>query len=253
MVAIGVIPARYGSKRFVGKPLAEILGKPMIQWVYEGARRSELLSDLIIATDDERIKAAVEAFGAKVQMTSPRHPSGTDRVAEVAGRFECDVVVNIQGDEPLIEGWLIDRLVDAFADPAVDMATLAAPLTDAADYTDPDVVKIVCTHDGFALYFSRAPIPHFRDAAYGLGAGSDVPYGVLQHIGIYAYRREFLLKLVDHEPTFLEQAEKLEQLRALELGYRIKVVRVEKHLVDVDREEDIAEVERILRERLDEG
>jgi len=249
MIAIGIIPARYGSTRFVGKSLAKILDKPMIQWVYEGARESKLLSDLIVATDDERIAAAVESFGGKAQMTSSHHPSGTDRVAEVAERLECDVVVNVQGDEPLVEGWLIDELVEAFDDPRVDMATLAAPLARREDYVDPDVVKVVCTEDDFALYFSRAPIPHFRGVGR-LSAGERVASGVLQHIGIYAYRRDFLPKLVGREPTFLERAEKLEQLRALELGFGIKVVRVEKHLVDVDREEDIKKVEEILRERI---
>lgn len=249
MITIGVIPARFGSTRFIGKPLSKISGKPMIQWVYEGARKSKLLSELFVATDDERIKEAVELFGGKAVMTSPTHQSGTDRVAEVANRIDCECVVNVQGDEPLVEGWMIDKLISAFEDERVDMATLAAPLLDSKNFWSPNVAKIVCTVDDFALYFSRSPIPYFRDISNANPSGR-VPTGVLQHVGIYAYRKKFLLQFVKNPPTFLELAEKLEQLRALELGFKIKIIRIDEPLIGVDEESDIKRVENILGRKI---
>lgn len=249
MITIGVIPARFGSTRFVGKPLSKILGKPMIQWVYEGAKSSRLLNELLVATDDERIKEVVERFGGRAVMTSLEHQSGTDRVAEVANKIDCDVVVNIQGDEPLIEGWMIDKLIGAFEDEKVDMATLAAPLLEPKNFWNPNVAKIVCTVDDFALYFSRSPIPYFRDIP-SAQLLDRVPTGLLQHVGIYAYRKKFLLEFVKNPPTFLELAEKLEQLRALELGFKIKIIRIDRPLVGVDEEGDIKRVENILRGKL---
>jgi len=246
MIAIGVIPARFGSTRFVGKPLSKILGKPMIQWVYEGARTSRLLSGLFVATDDKRIKEAVKLFGGEAVLTSPSHPSGTDRVAEVARKIKCDVVVNIQGDEPLIQGKMVDRLIEAFEDRRVDMATLAAPLEELENFWNPNVAKIVCTNDDFALYFSRSPIPYFRDVSEPK-RGGKIPAGVLQHVGVYAYRKKMLLEFVKNPPTFLELSEKLEQLRALELGFKIKIIRIDKPLVGVDEKKDIKKVENILK------
>lgn len=240
MSAVGIIPARYRASRFPGKPLAEIAGRPMLQHVIEGARRAKRLRDVFVATDDERIAAAAAAVGARALMTSPDHPTGTDRLAEAAARLDDAIVVNIQGDEPLIEGPVIDAAVDALvADPSVPMSTVVHPADpDALD--DPNRVKVVMDLHGRALYFSRSRIPYVREGA---------SMRMWQHVGLYAYRREFLLAFVKLAPTDLERAESLEQLRALENGFAIRVAIIEGswRSVPVDVPGDIALVEAELR------
>lgn len=234
--AVIVIPARYGSTRFPGKPLAPLWGKPLIQHVYQRALQSKRCSRVIIATDDPRIAAAASGFGAEAAMTSPDHPSGTDRVAEVARGLEADLIVNLQGDEPLVDPAAIDAAVEPLAaDASIPMGTLCAPIEETADLANPHVVKVVVDRAGFALYFSRLPIPFVRD-----GGGDATRY---RHIGLYVYRREFLLKLADLSPTPLEQAEKLEQLRVLEHGHRIRVVVVPKASPGIDTPADLAALE----------
>ncbi len=239
MRAIGVIPARYGSKRFEGKVLADLGGKPMIQHVYERARQASFLDRVLVATDDERIRDAVSSFGGDAVMTSPHHPSGTDRVGEAVKDIDVEVVVNIQGDEPLIEPSAIDTvIVPLFDDRSIPMATLIRIISDTRDMENPNVVKVVMDRDGFALYFSRSTIPHSRD---------EGKYPVCGHIGIYAYQKSFLLEFIKLEPTPLERIERLEQLRALENGYRIKVITVENYLgVGVDTPQDLRKVRRFL-------
>ena len=237
--AVGIIPARFESTRFPGKPLHPILGKPMIQRVYEGARTAQFLSRVIVATDDERIFAAVEAFGGQAIMTSSRHPSGTERVAEAARGVEESIIINIQGDEPLIEGGLIDDLVGALQDESVPMASVMVRTDDLNLIHDRNIVKVVVDKQGFALYFSRAPIPY------------DPSDYFLRHIGIYGYQKDFLLGFGRLAPTRLEQNEKLEQLRVLENGYRIKMVETSFATLSVDVPGDIIRVEEALRERAD--
>jgi len=225
------------STRFPGKPLAMIYGKPMIQWVYERAKRAKLLDEVVVATDDARIEKAVRGFGGKVVMTSARHRSGTDRVAEVARKTQAALVVNIQGDEPLIQPKAIDAAVRALTkDETCDISTLAAPAGPEA-LLDPDVVKTVCDRSGFALYFSRGAIPYPRE-----GAGGQV----LQHIGLYAYRREALQRLSRMTPSRLEKIEKLEQLRALENGLKIKVITISSGWPSVDRPKDVKKVKQLM-------
>jgi len=238
---VGLIPARYASSRFPGKALAEVCGKPMVQHVVERASRARLLDEVVVATDDERILQAVRGFGGKACLTSPAHPSGTDRIAEVARELACDLVVNIQGDEPLIDPAVIDLAVEPLArDPRICMGTLARPMG-AAEAADPSKVKVVVDRQGFALYFSRSPIPYLRDGAPADGAR---PY--LLHIGLYAYRRETLLRLAALAPTPLEERERLEQLRALEHGIRIRVVQTEHQSFGVDTPADLERVRRLM-------
>ncbi len=238
---LGVLPARWGSTRFPGKPLHPIAGKPLIQHVWERCRRCSRLDDLIVATDDTRIRDAVLAFGGNVVMTSPEHPTGTDRIAEAVRAIpRATHIVNIQGDEPLIDPALIDELAAAMtADPSLDMATAANPLepSDPA-VLDPNVVKVVVALDGRALYFSRSPLPFFRTPVEGLP--------VLRHKGIYAYRRAFLERFVTWPPSPLEMAESLEQLRALENGASIKVLSTSDTSPGVDTPEQALEIERLL-------
>ncbi len=219
MSAIGVIPARFASKRFPGKVLAPVDGVPMLQRVWEGARTAKRLRDVLVATDDERVRRACERFGASALLTRPEHPTGTDRIAEVALAHSDEIVVNIQGDEPLIEGFVIDAVVEALeSDRRAPMATLAhAADADAAD--DPNRVKVVLDRRGYALYFSRSPIPAQRP-------GSPAPRW-LQHIGVYAYRRSFLLEYVALPQTPAERCEGLEQLRALEHGFPVRCAVIE--------------------------
>jgi 3-deoxy-manno-octulosonate cytidylyltransferase (CMP-KDO synthetase) len=239
MKIICVIPARYSSTRLPGKPLAMIAGKPMIQRVYERASEARRPDGVLVATDHEQVFSAVKAFGGQVVMTSPDHPTGTDRLAEVAAHLEdVDVIINVQGDEPLIAPAVIDRLAEEFHhDPGLKMATLAAPLADE-EYHMPSAVKVVTDLAGYALYFSRSLIPHPRNQSV-----AGLTY--LKHIGIYAYRRDFLLKYAALPPTPLEKAESLEQLRALEHGYRIKVITSEFASVGVDTPEDLERVNAI--------
>ncbi len=245
---VGVIPARYKSIRFEGKVLALLWGKPIVQHVYERTKRAKTLSDVLVATDDERVRSVVESFGGKAVMTSPAHPSGTDRLAEVARQLDCDVVVNVQGDEPLIAPEAIDAAVQPFlSDPTLLMTTLATPIADEHEYRNPNVVKVVVDRGGFALYFSRSPLPFFRPKGkMGKTPQFDLPVDAsvkpLRHIGLYAYRREFLLQFARWAPTPLERAENLEQLRALEHGVRIKVVVTPYRSVGVDTPEDLERI-----------
>ncbi len=243
MNVIGVIPARFGSTRFPGKPLVPIAGKPLLQWVVERCRLAQTLSEVIVATDDERIRAFASAF-CRVEMTSDQHPSGTDRIAEVVSRVSCDAAVNIQGDEPLIDPSVIDAVAKLLN--TTEMSTAACPIQRLEDYDNPNVVKVVVSREARALYFSRRTIPYLRDAA-----GRSLPeqlaaFPFLKHLGIYGYWRETLLKLVGFPVSSLEQAEKLEQLRALENGIQISVARVAKESVGVDVPEDVRRVEAIL-------
>ncbi|MBC7287809.1 MAG: 3-deoxy-manno-octulosonate cytidylyltransferase [Armatimonadetes bacterium] len=256
MKVIGVIPARYHSTRLPAKVLADIAGKPMVQHVYERASQAACLSEVIVATDDERVRRAVERFGGRAEMTSPYHASGTDRVAEVAARVDCDVVVNIQGDEPLIDPQVIEAAVaPLLADPHLRMCTVATPIRTLQEHLDESVVKVVLDRHGFALYFSRAPIPFFR-----LDSPSPWPQEErrqhpvshiwpLKHIGMYVYTRETLTWFASLKPTPLEQTERLEQLRALENGCRIRVVTVDYSPVSVDTAEDLERVRRLLEGR----
>ncbi len=245
MKITAIIPARYASTRFEGKALADIMGKPMVQRVYERVARASLVSEVIVATDDERIAAAVRAFGGRAEMTDTGHETGTDRLAEVAARVDSDVIINVQGDEPLIEPGMIDEAVRPLADdPAVTMATLKSRIKTLHDFLSPNVVKVVTDWEGNALYFSRSPLPNFRDKWNDLkdeafASGKLLCY---KHVGLYVYRRDFLLQYAQMSPTYLELAEKLEQLRALENGHRIRVVETEHESVGVDTPCDLDKV-----------
>lgn len=243
MKILGVIPARYASTRFPGKPLHPIAGKPLLQHVVERCRQARSLSDVIVATDDERIRAVAAGF-ARVEMTSPDHPSGTDRIAEVVGRTDADAAVNIQGDEPLIDPGVIDAVAGALAN--APMSTAATPLRDPAEYENPNAVKVVVSASGRALYFSRRTIPYLREAASRSLSELLAAFVFLKHLGIYGYRRDVLLRLVQLPVSPLEQAEKLEQLRALENDIGIAVVRVDHESVGVDVPADVDRVERLL-------
>ncbi|MBI5184823.1 MAG: 3-deoxy-manno-octulosonate cytidylyltransferase [Nitrospinae bacterium] len=238
MKITAVIPARYGSTRFPGKVLAMIQGKPMVQWVYEKAARASLVERVLVATDDERVAEAVRSFGGDVRMTAKTHPSGTDRIAEVARDLSSDILVNVQGDEPGIEPVHIDLVANLLLqDPGAAMATLASRITAAEEHENPNVVKVVFDQKGHALYFSRYGIPFNRD-----GLPRTERY---KHIGLYSYRREFILKFVGLPPTPLERMECLEQLRALENGYKIRVGVTEYSGVGVDTPEDLERISRI--------
>jgi 3-deoxy-manno-octulosonate cytidylyltransferase (CMP-KDO synthetase) len=235
--AIAIIPARFASTRFPGKPLVKQTGKYLIHHVYEQVARARTISEVIVATDDDRIADAVRSFGGHVAMTRADHPSGTDRVAEVARGLDVDIVVNVQGDEPELEPSNIDKLVGLLANaPDAPIGTLACPFPADADPTDPNAVKVVLNARGHALYFSRSLIPYPRDAA----GRPTVPGHWLLHLGIYAYRRSFLLDLAKLPPTPLEQREKLEQLRVLENGFALAVGLVEKAAIGIDTPDDYA-------------
>jgi len=260
MHVVGIIPARYGSTRLPGKALALLNGVPLIQHVYEQAKQAKRLDEIIVATDDERIRQAVAAFGGQAVMTSPHHRSGTDRVAEAVRPRDAQVILNIQGDEPLMSPEAIDQVAEVLlAHRAVPMATVMTPLTSAEDLRNPNVVKVVVDQDGYALYFSRAPIPFVRttEAAQGSGlraqgtspqppAPSPEHSVYWKHVGLYGYQREFLLRFPHLPPTPLEQAEQLEQLRALEHGFKIKVLETAHDTVSVDTPEDLKRVEQLL-------
>jgi 3-deoxy-manno-octulosonate cytidylyltransferase (CMP-KDO synthetase) len=248
-----VIPARYGSTRFEGKPLADILGKPMIQYVYEGACQSKLIDEVIVATDDQRIMEAVKSFGGKAVMTSPTHFTGTDRVAEVAKKLKSEIIVNVQGDEPLIKGDIIDTAIrPLLTDDTLQLSTLMTRIEEVRDWLNPHIVKVVADQKNFALYFSRSPIPFPRELQIGrlesnpFGTNRPLPKRVFKHIGVYVFRRKFLLQFSKMKPTPLEKLEKLEQLRALENGYRIKVTHVNYEPLCVDTPEDIQKIEAFL-------
>lgn len=248
---VAIIPSRYGSTRFPGKSLALIRNKPMVQWVYERARRSSLLDRVIVATDDRRILKTVTDFGGEAVMTSPEHATGTDRIAEVARSLDCDIVVNVQGDEPLIDPDMIDAAVKPLAeDSAISMGTLAKLIIDPEEVRNPNVVKVVMDRMGYALYFSRAPIPWDRDQWADKTAladlGADGPR--YKHIGLYVYRRDFLLSYAAMPQTPLEMTEKLEQLRALEQGHRIRVVITVHESFGVDIPDDLSKILKLIEE-----
>jgi 3-deoxy-manno-octulosonate cytidylyltransferase (CMP-KDO synthetase) len=243
MKIIGIIPARYASTRFPGKPLAPIAGKSLIQHVVERCRKAKALSEVIVATDDARIRDVAQKF-CRVEMTSPDHPSGSDRIAEVAARCACDALVNIQGDEPLIDPNVINVVALALAQE--EMSTAATPIKNAEDYENPNVVKVVVNAAGRALYFSRRTIPYLREAASRSVTEQLAAFPFLKHLGIYGFRRETLLRLVKLPVSALEAAEKLEQLRALENGILIAVVKVDYDSVGVDVPADVRRVEKLL-------
>jgi 3-deoxy-manno-octulosonate cytidylyltransferase (CMP-KDO synthetase) len=232
-VIVGVIPARYSSTRLPGKALVEIEGVPMVVRVWRRTSRAAALARVVVATDDERIMSAVNAAGGEAMMTARTHQSGTDRIAEVASRLAADIYVNVQGDLPFIAPADLDALVAPMrADDGIAMATLATPILSAEEWYNSNVVKVVCDGRGDALYFSRAPIPWPRDE-------SGPPALARRHIGVYAYRRDFLLRFAGLEPGVLEGLEKLEQLRALERGYRIRVVSSVAPSLEIDTAEDL--------------
>ncbi len=244
-----IIPARYASTRLPGKPLIKLAGKPMIRHVYERASQADV-NQVVVATDDERIARAVKDFGGEAIMTSPNHPSGTDRVAEAAARLGGDLIINVQGDEPLLDPNSINRaLMPLKADDSIEMGTLAHPITDPDDLLNANVVKVVCDRRGFALYFSRSPIPFDRDQ---FGAKLDestiksIPDSMMRHVGLYVYRSDFLQHFAKLPPTPLEKLESLEQLRALEHGHRIRVETIKQAVVGVDTSDDVKKVEAIL-------
>jgi 3-deoxy-manno-octulosonate cytidylyltransferase (CMP-KDO synthetase) len=238
---IGIIPARYGSSRFPGKPLALIAGRPLIQHVVQRCQRAQSLAEVIVATDDTRIWEVAQNF-CRAEMTALDHASGTDRIAEVARRNACDAVINIQGDEPLLDPAVVDAVAAGLE--RSEMSTAAAVLTDPAELANPNVVKVVVNAAGQALYFSRRTIPYVRDAAPGAEPLAAFPF--LKHLGLYGYRRETLLKLTALPVSPLERAEKLEQLRALENGIQIAVVKVNYDSVGVDVPGDVKRVEKMM-------
>jgi len=243
MKILGIIPARYASTRFPGKPLHPIAGKSLIQRVVEQCQKAKSLSEVIVATDDVRIAEAAKQF-CRVEMTRADHPSGSDRIAEVAARCACDAVVNIQGDEPLIDPAVVDAVAQALSD--CEMSTAATLIKNEAEYDNANVVKVVVNATGRALYFSRRTIPYLREAASRSASEQLAAFPFLKHLGIYGFRRETLLRLVKYPVSPLENAEKLEQLRALDNGIPIAVVKVDYDSVGVDVPEDVARVEKLL-------
>ena len=242
MAVVAIIPIRYASTRFPGKPLALIGGKPMIQHVYENTRKTPGLSRVIVATDDARIVKTVGDFGGEVVLTSKKHASGTDRVAEVARKLKAEWVINVQGDLPFVRPQtILNSLRPLTRDRSIPMGTARTPIFQEEEWLNPNVVKVVTDARGFALYFSRAPIPHTRRAANGIWG--------YRHVGVYVYRREFLLKFSRMRPTLLERTEGLEQLRALSNGYRIRVADVDEPSVEVDTPEDLERAEAYLKTR----
>jgi 3-deoxy-manno-octulosonate cytidylyltransferase (CMP-KDO synthetase) len=237
-----VIPARYGSTRLPGKPLVLLAGKPMIQRVYERAKLTKQANQVIVATDDERIVKAVEAFGGEARLTRTDHRTGTERVAEVAAHVEGDIFVNVQGDEPLLDPAAVDTAVSSLLEePAASISTVATPIKTPGDIMDPNVVKTVLDFDGNALYFSRAPIPWVRDTA------SKTLVRHLKHLGLYVFQREALLEYATLPQGELERIEQLEQLRWMENGWKIRVAEVEHDAVSVDIPEDVGRVEKLLQ------
>lgn len=235
MKIIGVIPARLGSTRLQEKVLRPIGGKPMIQRVWERAKLAKKLSDVIVACDDKRIADVIQSAGGKAVLTRADHPNGSSRAAEIAAKEAADVFINIQGDEPMINPDVIDQLAGCFSDPSVEAATLAVRKNSQEEFENPNVVKVVCDLKGDALYFSRAPLPYDREP--------NAAFSFLKHVGIYGYRKNFLLQFVGWGPGKLEEREKLEQLRILEKGFKIRVIETPHDSVSVDTAEDLAAVE----------
>lgn len=257
MSVVAVIPARYGSTRLPGKPLAIIGGKPMIQHVYENASKAKLLDQIIVATDDRRIEQAVKKFGGNVVRTSKDHASGTDRLAEVARKLKAaDWLVNIQGDLPFIRAQTIARAIQPLMDDRkIPMGTVCTAIYEMKDWQNPNVVKVLKDRAGFALYFSRAPIPFFRNNEIDVAgktstSSSNQRLWGYRHLGLYVYRRDFLLKFANLPPTPLERIESLEQLRALQNGYPIYVAEVDEHPIEVDTPDDLKNAERYLKTRI---
>lgn len=255
MSVVAIIPARYGSTRLPGKPLANIGGKPMIQHVYESASKARELDRVLVATDDRRIEKAVKSFGGEVMMTAKRHRSGTDRLAEVAHKIRADWLVNVQGDLPFIHADTIARAVRPMRrDRTMPMATVCTPIYDESEWRNPNVVKVLTDRAGFALYFSRSPIPFVRNSVIDPRGKKTARakrhlFGY-RHLGLYVYRRDFLLKFARLQPTELERIESLEQLRALQNGYRIYVAEVDERSIEVDTLADLKKAERYLKTRL---
>lgn len=242
MRVIGVVPARFGSSRLPGKPLKDICGKPMIQHVYERACRAQLLDRIIVATDDERIVSAVQSFGGEVALTSHAHTTGSDRIAEVAEQIDCDVVVNIQGDEPLIQPEIIDEIAGVLIeDEGVVMSTGCYRITDPGMFDDPNVVKVVRDRNDNALYFSRSLIPYPRNTE---------TFEAFEHIGVYVYRKDFLRQYISFGSTPLSETESLEQVKVLEMGYKIRVVatRFNYNALSVDTQDDLDRVKKIIEQ-----
>jgi len=249
---VAIIPARYGSTRLPGKPLARIGGKPMIQHVYESTVKAKVLDRVLVATDDRRVQEAVRGFGGEAMMTSKNHASGTDRLAEVARKIKADWFVNVQGDLPFIRPATIACAVRLMArNRSIPMGTVATSIFDEAEWRNPNIVKVLTDREGFALYFSRSPIPYVRNRAIDVDGNKPVRGSTRRlwgrrHIGLYVYRRDFLMKFARLRPTALEQIESLEQLRALAYGYRIFVAAVDERSIEVDTPEDLARAENYL-------
>jgi 3-deoxy-manno-octulosonate cytidylyltransferase (CMP-KDO synthetase) len=246
MKTVAIIPSRYGSIRLPGKPLLKIGGKPLIQHVYERAQRAQRVSEVWVATDDRRIVEAVEQFGGRALLTSPTHRTGTDRVAEATRTIKADLVVNVQGDEPLIDPQMIDQAIEPLTEnPDIPMSTVAKRSTSIEELSDPNIVKVVVDQKGFALYFSRSPLPFVRDRHSADSQG----FCFLQHIGLYVYRWDFLQRLAQLEQTPLEKLEKLEQLRVLENGFPIIVLVTDSWSIGVDTQDDLQKA----RETIEKG
>ncbi|MCD6327787.1 3-deoxy-manno-octulosonate cytidylyltransferase [bacterium] len=251
-----IIPARYSSSRFPGKVLHEILGKPMIMWVYERAGLISLADDVIVATDNLNVFNAVKDFGGRALMTSEHHQSGSDRIAEAALSLDCDIVVNVQGDEPMLDPEAVDRCIqELLQDPGQEVVTLSAPIRKVSELFDPNTVKLISSLDDYALYFSRSPIPYSKEIMDAERDGtltqeqfdrSDVQFK--KHVGVYIYRKDFLIRFSQMDSTPLQGIERLEQLRILENGYPIKAIKTDAILKNVDVPEDVPEVERLLEE-----
>jgi 3-deoxy-manno-octulosonate cytidylyltransferase (CMP-KDO synthetase) len=253
MAVVAIIPARYGSTRLPGKPLARIGGKPMIQHVYESTAKAKGLDRVLVATDDRRVEETVRGFGGEVLMTSKHHASGTDRLAEVARKIRADWFVNVQGDLPFIQSETITRAIRPMQrDRSIPMGTVGTPIFNEAEWRDPNIVKVLTDREGFALYFSRSPIPYVRNGAVDVNGDKAMRNGKQRlwgsrHIGLYVYQRNFLLKFARLRPVALEQIESLEQLRALVYGHRIFVAAVDERSVEVDTPEDLVKAENYFR------
>jgi len=247
MTTIAIIPARYAATRLPGKPLADIGGKPLIQWVYERAASCSRVDGVVVATDDPRIRDAVAAFGGRALMTSERCHSGSDRIAETLDRIECDRIVNVQGDEPMMAAETIDLAIEALdRDPDCPVSTAAVAIHDRAEWESPHAVKVVTDAGGYALYFSRSPIPNRSRSGPDVAKAGARPVWGFKHLGLYVYRRRALLDFVSWPPSHLEQLEKLEQLRFLDHGYRIRVVETRYDSVGVDTPEDLERARALL-------
>lgn len=248
MRVLAVIPARFASTRLPGKPLSDIHGKPMIQWVYERARQAKGLLDVVVATDDEKVAQAVRSFGGKAMMTAPEIPSGTDRVAAVADEIQADVYINVQGDEPLMEPAAIEAAAELVTSGRFEMGTVMTPILDASDLENRAVVKVIADRHGRALYFSRLPIPYGREPIpaarrpSGTTRDLDAPYACRRHVGLYSYTRDTLFRIRKLPPSLLEKCEMLEQLRAMQDGISIGITEIDFTSIGVDTPEELEKV-----------